>query len=116
MTTTYDITTDVGKVRLLIGDTDIADAQFTDEEIQIFLDLNDDSLYLASANALEAWASNISGSIDTEKIGDYSYSKKSVDNKMKLAAQYRTIESETPIQDWASMDLTAGSAITEEED
>jgi len=115
MTTTYDITTDVGKVRLLIGDTNIADAQFSDEEIQIFLDLNDGSLYLAAANALEAWASQISSDIDSEKIANYSYTRKSVDNKMKLAAQYRTIESETPIQDWASLDLTAGSAITEED-
>ena len=38
MAKTYDSSTDVGQVRLLIGDTDIIDAAFTDEEIQVFLD------------------------------------------------------------------------------
>ena len=33
MAYTYDITTDVGKVRLITGDKDITDAAFTDEEI-----------------------------------------------------------------------------------
>ena len=36
MTTTYDITTTVGQIRLIIGDTDITDAVFTDEELTYF--------------------------------------------------------------------------------
>lgn len=37
MTTTYDTDTDVGKVRLAIADTDTTDAEFTDEEIEVFI-------------------------------------------------------------------------------
>ena len=52
----YDPTTDIGKVRLLIGDTD--EAVFTDAEIQAFLDLADDSIPLAAAKALRAMAAS----------------------------------------------------------
>lgn len=38
MTATYDLSTDVGKVRLAIQDTDTSDAEFTDEEIEVFVD------------------------------------------------------------------------------
>ena len=37
MTATYDLDTNVGKVRLAIQDTDVTDAEFTDEEIEIFV-------------------------------------------------------------------------------
>ena len=76
MAHTYDLTTDIGKVRLLIGDTDITpttDAQFSDEEIQAFLDMASASLLTAAGFALEAWAGAITDSFTAEKIGDYSY-------------------------------------------
>lgn len=38
MPTTYDLTTDIGKIRLHINDRDVSNATFTDEEIQAFLD------------------------------------------------------------------------------
>ena len=77
MAHTYDTTTDIGKVRLLIGDTDIVpttDAQFSDEEIQVFLDLAG-SVLGAAAKALEAWAATLADGMLSEKIGDYSYTK-----------------------------------------
>lgn len=37
MTTTYDTTTNVGKVRLAIQDNDVTDAEFTDEELEVFI-------------------------------------------------------------------------------
>lgn len=37
MTATYDLTTDVGRLRLAIGDTDTANAMFSDEELQVFI-------------------------------------------------------------------------------
>ena len=118
-TWTYDLATDIGKVRLLIGDTDIVpttDAHFTDEEITAFLTMASNSIYLAAAMALEAWAATLTSSMTSEHIGDYSYSKKEMDDKLALAQRYRDMEAETPAVDIASMDLTAGSAITEEED
>ncbi len=66
MAFTYDLTTDRGKVRLIIRDTDtvtVANQFFTDAEIDAFLDLhgNDGSvacLKYAAADALDTWASN----------------------------------------------------------
>lgn len=105
MTATYDISTDIGKIRLLIHDTDITSAHFTDEELQVFLDL-EESVYSAAALALETWAASLSESVDSEKIGDYSYSKKLVENKLSLAERYRSIDSATPAVAIASLNLT----------
>ena len=57
MATTYDTATDIGKVRLYIGDTDITAALFTDEEIQVFLD-QEGSINSSAALALEVLASS----------------------------------------------------------
>jgi len=58
-TYTYDITTTVGKIRRLIGDTDItpeSDATFNDEEIEFYYDLAGDSILKAAALGLRAIA------------------------------------------------------------
>ena len=119
MAATYDVTTDRGRVRLLIGDTDVtpaADAQFTDAEIDAFLDMASDSLLLAASYALEAWAASLTDDYDAEKIGDYSYTNKKAANKTALAKKYREEDAETPYLTWAEMDLSRGSGITVEED
>lgn len=108
MTATYDLATDIGKVRLYINDKDVTpatDAHFTDEELQVFLDNNDDDIYLAAADALEAWAAALTSNVTSEHIGDYSYSKKDVDNKLTLAGKYREASSNAPVLDWAEMNL-----------
>jgi len=58
MADTYDLSTDIGKVRLLIGDRDPAASIFRDAEIQAFLDFNDSSLKRAAADAVETLASD----------------------------------------------------------
>ena len=65
MAFTYVLTTDRGKVRLLIQDTDtttVANQFNEDDEIDCFLtlaaDLDGDAVFNASAIALESWASN----------------------------------------------------------
>ncbi len=119
MAYTYDTTNNIGKVRLLIGDTDITpttDAQFSDEEIQIFLDMASESILLASSYALEAWAATLTGSMKSEKIGDYSYTRDEAAVKTALAKKYKDEDSTAPAMDIASMNLTAGSAITATED
>ena len=116
MTTTYDITTVVGQVRLVIGDTDITDAVFTAEELEYFLSLYSDSVNPASADALEAWAAKYGANADSEKIGDYNYTQKIVDKMLKLAKRLRETDASTPAQEISEWDLTAGSGITAEED
>ena len=119
MAHTYDLTTNIGKVRLYIGDTDITpttDAQFSDEEIQVFLDQAGGGILLAASYALEAWASALSDGMKSEKIGDYSYTNKSVEDKIALAKKYRGEADSEPAQAISEWDLTAGSGITAEED
>ncbi len=102
--TTYDTTTDVGKVRLLIGDTTVATAVFTDAELQVFLDLWT-SIHLAAAEALESWAAKYAANPTGEKIGDYQYSQKTVESMLKLASALRGKESSAPQTDWAELKL-----------
>ena len=123
MSATYDIETVVGQVRLMIGDTDVhpdTDAVFTNEELEYFLTAQSNSVPLAAADALEAWAAKYAANADTEKIGDYSYAQKTVANMLALAKRLRDTVKDTedsvPVSIWAEMDLTAGSAITVEED
>ncbi len=119
MTATYDISTVVGQVRLVIGDTDVTpatDAVFTDEELEYFLTKHSNSIPLAAADALEAWAAKYAANADSEKIGDYAYSQKTVERMMGLANQLRDTEANIPVSTRAELDLTAGSAITAEAD
>jgi len=106
MAATYDLATDIGKVRLLIDDTDIADAHFTDEEITAFLTMASDSVNLAAAIALESWASSLSETAESETIGDYKYVKKLIANKLALAQRYRENSSNEPDIDWSSFNFT----------
>lgn len=105
MTVTYDITNSIGRIRLLIGDRTIATAHFTDEEITYFLTENGNVINLGAAAALEAWASDLAEGFDSERIGDYSYSRKSGSNKLDLAAKLRGNDANSPVMDWAEMDL-----------
>ena len=119
MAYTYDITTSIGQVRRLINDTDITpttDAQFNDEEIQFFLDLASDSVLAAASYALESWAAALTGSLKSEKIGDYSYTKDEAGKKIELAKKYREEDALNPYLTWAEPDLSRGSGITAEED
>jgi hypothetical protein len=74
MTATYDLSTDTGKVRLLIPDTSIAGGEsgvlFTDQEIAGFLLLEGDSVRRATALALETLASNQALVLKVIKIQD----------------------------------------------
>ena len=106
MAATYDITNDIGKVRLIISDKDMSNVVFTDEEIEYFLTENSNSVNLASATALEAWAATYTANVDSEKMGDYSYTQKIVDKMLGLAKHLRETAAETPCLEWAEMDLT----------
>jgi hypothetical protein len=95
--------TDIEKVRLKIGA--VISATFTDDQIQAFLDM-EGSVNLAAAAAIESWAAAAVSGAESEKIGDYSYSRKSIDNALALAERLRTAEAEIPAIDWASFNFT----------
>ena len=114
MTTTYDIDTTVGKVRIAIGDTVLADAQFTNEEINHFLSENSSNINMASAAALEAWAASYGQNAASEKLGDYSYTQKIIENMLKMAKRYREYETSIPAgaaAEVANTDFTARDII-----
>lgn len=106
MTVTYDLSTNVGKVRRTIGDKIISDPIFTDEEIESFLAENSNSINLASAAALEAEAASYAANADSERIGDYSYTQKIVDKMLESAKRLREKEAGTPAFTWAELNLT----------
>jgi len=59
MAYTYDLTTDVGKVRALTRDTrGPTTVFFQDDEIQFYLTLNGDDVRYAAAEMLDVWASD----------------------------------------------------------
>lgn len=58
MTFTYDPTTDIGKVRMLIPDRVESVALLTDEEIEAYLDMNGEDVRYAAADALDMIASD----------------------------------------------------------
>ena len=109
--TTYDLTNDVGKVRLNIGDTNTADAVFTDAELTVFLTA-EGSVPLASAAALEAWAAKYAANAASEKIGDYAYTQKIVDQMLTVAKRIRDKDASTPAMDWAEWDFTGIEVTT----
>ena len=116
---TYDLATDIGRVRLLIHDkvnTSLNPAHFSDAEITQFLAMAAGSLLIASAYALESWAASLTGDPTSEKIGDYAYTKKEAETKIKMAIEYKKQESETPYLTWAEMDLSGVEDTTIDED
>lgn len=66
MSVTYDLQTNVGKVRLQIPDTNLQKAVFSDEEINILLEANNGNPLLAAAAALEIIAG------DPQRVQQYS--------------------------------------------
>lgn len=55
---TTDVSTNTGKVRMMIPDRDQVNAFFADDEIDALLDMNDDNVRRAAADALDIMASN----------------------------------------------------------
>ena len=96
MTVTYDPKTDIGKVRLYLGDTqtDVGvrpdGRNFTDEEIQIFLDIENGDIYGAVATACETLATEWTSYAVSEREGDVARDAKGVaEGYRKRAADWR---------------------------
>jgi len=118
-TWTYDITDNIGKLRLMIGDTDIVpttDAQFNDEELTYFLTKNSNNLNLAAADALGAWIGALTRELASEKIGDYSYTRKTIENMNKLKKELEEKDASTPVFEISGMDLSGVEDTTVSED
>lgn len=104
MAFTYDISTDIGRVRLILQDHDASDYHFEDAEITAFLDY-EGSVGLAAAAAFEAWAAAYALNADNEAIGGYSYAQSISKKMLDQAARLRKNEAEKPVMEWAEPDL-----------
>ena len=116
MACTYDITTDRGKVRLIIGDVSTTSCIFSDLEIDTFLSMHSGNINLAAAEALGAWAAKYATSPDSEHIGDYSYTQKIIANMNKLKKELEEKDASIPYLTWAEMDLSGVEDTTVDED
>lgn len=96
MAYTYDLTTDIGKVRRDIGDTVEADAHFTDAELQSFLD-EGGSVKSGSGLALLSWSAALAREDESVKAGSWSGDRGDVSAKMAaLADKYLKLGGYTP--------------------
>jgi hypothetical protein len=128
MSFTYDLSTDTGKMRLLLGDTASATANWQDEELQAFLDNSvvqlsgprvnnnfstpisgSESILYACAQACDSKASQIAMSAAgrTVKIGDYQLTGSSqVKAIQDLGQRFRDAIDNTPAWGIAEENLT----------
>ena len=83
------LTTDIGKVRLLLPDTDPLNFIFRDDELQVFLDMNSGSLWNAVACAYETLARDSVRRFKLLKEGDESTERFSAKEMMELADRAR---------------------------
>jgi hypothetical protein len=86
VTFSYDLTTDIGKVRLNIPDTDSADAIFTDEEIQAFLDQEMSNIFFAAADACDTLATNQVYILKVKTSGDLQVNGAQVSAELRARA------------------------------
>jgi len=90
MTITYDTATNIGKTRMLIPDRDLSSAVFQDVEIQAFLDLNDQTVRRAAAEALETIASDQAMTLKVIRLLDLSTDGRAVSQALlERAARLR---------------------------
>ncbi len=73
--------TDLGKIRLLIQDPAGATQQFSDDELQFFLD-DTGNVFKASALALRAWSTKLAREEEMIKLGQWQGDKGDVCRKL----------------------------------
>ena len=92
MAFTYDLTTNVGKVRLLIPDNKAANYMFEDAELAAMLTLESDDVRCGAAMALETIASDTAMTLKVITINGLSTNgPATADSLMKRAAHLREL-------------------------
>lgn len=112
MSFTFDPTTDIGKVRLLITDTVEANEMFSDASIQAFLDIEDGDVRLAAADAMDTIASTQALLLKAVTLGPIktdgpNLAKALREHANTLRAQVYAME---PAFDWAEQAFNAAGA------
>lgn len=96
MADTYDLATDIGKVRRDIGDKSTTAAVWSDAEIQSFLD-EGGSVKAAAGLCLLAWAAALAREDESVDTGSWKGDRRDVAAKMTKAAEgYLKLAGYTP--------------------
>ncbi len=107
MSFTFDTTTNIGKVRTLINDTTEASAVLSDEEINVFLGLESNDIYMSAASALESIIINKQLLSKLIAAGDYKEDNRNVADKLgKIAERYRQAAKSIPADAYAEVAVT----------
>jgi hypothetical protein len=91
----YDPATPVGQVRLLVVDT-TSDPVFDDNEINAFLALNDQTVKLAAAQALDVIASD--EALTSKRITDHDLSTDGPATAAALRAHAKSLRAEAELE------------------
>jgi len=84
---TYDPSTNVGKVRLYIQDTEVSNAKFKDAEINIFItEAGSGKLRAAAGLALLTWAAGLAREDESVSVGAWKGDRRDVAKKMREMA------------------------------
>ena len=115
MAFTYDLSSDRGKVRLLITDTDHDNEIFSDSEVDTFLSLTavdgSNDINLAAAVALETIAASEALVQKKIKLLDLTTDGPAVANSLRAAAKILRDQSENESYiDWSEMSLNQFAA------
>jgi len=115
MAFTYNLTTEAGKVRLLITDTDYTNPIFEDNEIDVFLSLTavdgTNDINLAAAMALETIAASEALVQKKIKLLDLTTDGPAVATSLRAAAKILREQSDNESYvDWSEMSLNTFAA------
>lgn len=107
MSFTYDLTTSIGKVRNLIGDTTQTGAIFTDEEITSILSIQGSDVLNAAALALTRIAASKALLSKKKSAGNYSEDLTQIAKDcLAVAKEFRDMALSTPADAVAEQILT----------
>lgn len=120
MAFTYVVSTNRGKVRLLIGDTDSNNVLLQDDEIDFFLSESNDNVYLAASYAARSISGKFSREADTtvESVSK-SYSQRSRQYSQlaaQLEAQSKRVRGSIPTPAISGISKDAINTQREDED
>lgn len=107
MSFTYDLTTNIGKVRNLINDTTQIGALLTDEEITAILSLHSSDLFMAAHTCLMRIAASKALLAKKKSAGNYSEDLTAIARECReVAAVYKEMAQSMPADAVAEQFLT----------
>lgn len=113
MAFTLDVNTLWGQVRYLIGDTNPAKPNFTDEDLMAFLQIACQSVLMACSYALRSLASRSGAHLQSVTLGDY---QNTDGDKAKflsdLADKFQQLEYDTPAFAVSEENLSSFNELT----